>query len=217
MKLVVSYLVKCCGHLIEPEWSSLYSRASDRGHDSVLHFFILHHFTDLLTYLLTSRSRVLLEKRNGFQTVKEFPAFHGTHKFITAFPYPKPALSSPYLQIPLSEAPSYYCLPIYAWVYQVVSFAHVSPPKPCIRLSTPPSWYTPGPSHSSRFYHLDNIGGGVQIIKLLVIEFSPFPVTSSFLGPNILLNTLYSHTHSSLSSFNVNDQVSHTYKTTGNL
>ena len=40
------------------------------------------------------------------------------------------------------------------------------------------------------------------------------PVTSSLLGPNILLNTMFSNTLSFLSSRNVNDQVSHQYKTT---
>ena len=40
------------------------------------------------------------------------------------------------------------------------------------------------------------------------------PVTSSFLGPNILLNTIFSNTLSFLSSLNVSDQVSHPYKTT---
>ena len=43
------------------------------------------------------------------------------------------------------------------------------------------------------------------------------PVTSSLLGPNILLNTMFSNTHSFLSSRNVNDQVSHPYKTTGKI
>ena len=43
------------------------------------------------------------------------------------------------------------------------------------------------------------------------------PVTSSLLGPNILLNTLFSNTHSFLSSRSVNDQVSHPYKTTGKI
>ena len=38
----------------------------------------------LLTYLLTSWSRVLLEKLNGLQLVKKFPAFYGTRRFITA-------------------------------------------------------------------------------------------------------------------------------------
>ena len=39
------------------------------------------------------------------------------------------------------------------------------------------------------------------------------PVTSSLQGPNILLNTMFSNTLSFLSSRNVNDQVSHPYKT----
>ena len=43
------------------------------------------------------------------------------------------------------------------------------------------------------------------------------PVTSSLLGPNILLNTMFSNTLSCLSSRNVNDQVSHPYKTTGKI
>ena len=36
-------------------------------------------------YLLTSCSRVLLEKLTCFQLVKKFPAFYGTRRFITAF------------------------------------------------------------------------------------------------------------------------------------
>ena len=43
------------------------------------------------------------------------------------------------------------------------------------------------------------------------------PVTSSLLGPNILLNTIFSNTLSFLSSLNVCDQVSHPYKTTGKI
>ena len=38
-----------------------------------------------LICLLTSWSRVLLEKPAGSQLVKKFPAFYGTRKFITAF------------------------------------------------------------------------------------------------------------------------------------
>ena len=37
-------------------------------------------------------------------------------------PYPQPARSSPETHIPLSEDPSEYYTPIYAWVSQVVSF-----------------------------------------------------------------------------------------------
>ena len=43
------------------------------------------------------------------------------------------------------------------------------------------------------------------------------PVTSSLLGPNILLNTMFSNTLSFLSSRNVSDQLSHPYKTTGKI
>ena len=42
-------------------------------------------------------------------------------------------------------------------------------------------------------------------------------VTSSLLGPNILLNTMFSNTLSFLSSRYINDQVSHPYKTTGKI
>ena len=40
-------------------------------------------FSSLLTYLLISRCRVVLEQLTGLQLVK-FPAYHGTRKFITA-------------------------------------------------------------------------------------------------------------------------------------
>jgi len=43
------------------------------------------------------------------------------------------------------------------------------------------------------------------------------PVTSSLLGPNILLNTLFSNTLSLRSSLIVSDQVSHPYETTGKI
>jgi hypothetical protein len=36
-------------------------------------------------YLLTPRSRVLVEKLTGSQLVKKFPAFYGTRRFITTF------------------------------------------------------------------------------------------------------------------------------------
>jgi len=42
-------------------------------------------------------------------------------------------------------------------------------------------------------------------------------VTSSLLGPNIHLNTMFSNTLSFLSSRNINDQLSHPYKTTGKI
>jgi hypothetical protein len=38
-----------------------------------------------ITNLVTSRSRVLLEKLTGPQIVKKFTLFYGTRRFITAF------------------------------------------------------------------------------------------------------------------------------------
>ena len=70
------------------------------------------------------------------------------------------------------------------------------------------------PSHSSWFYHTNNIGWGVQIIKLFIMQSPPVPVTSSLLGPNILLNIRFSYTLSLCYSLNMSDQVSHPYKTT---
>jgi hypothetical protein len=46
-------------------------------------------------------------------------------------------------------------------------------------------------------------------------SFLHFPDTSSVLGPNILLRTLFSNTRSLCSSLSMKDQVSHPYKTTG--
>ena len=43
------------------------------------------------------------------------------------------------------------------------------------------------------------------------------PVTSSLLGPNILLNTIFSNTLRFLSSRNSKDQVTHPYKTKGKI
>jgi hypothetical protein len=48
-------------------------------------------------------------------------------------------------------------------------------------------------------------------------KFLHSPVTSSLLGPNILLRTLFSNTFSLYSSLSVRDQVSHPYKTTGRI
>ena len=47
--------------------------------------------------------------------------------------------------------------PIYAWVFQVVYFPHIPPPKPSIHLSSPPYGLRAPPSYSSRFDHPDNL------------------------------------------------------------
>ncbi|KDR22615.1 hypothetical protein L798_12745 [Zootermopsis nevadensis] len=37
----------------------------------------------------------------------------------------------------------------------------------------------PRPSHSSRLNHPDNIGGGVQMFKFVITQFSPGPIVFS--------------------------------------
>jgi len=49
------------------------------------------------------------------------------------------------------------------------------------------------------------------------MQYPPFPRYLVPLGPNILLNTMFSNTLSFLSSVNVSDQVSHPYKTTDKI
>ena len=56
----------------------------------------------------------------------------------------------------------------------MVSFPRVSLPKPCTRFSHPSYKLVLHPSHSFRIYH-PNTGREVQIIKLLIMQFSPLP------------------------------------------
>jgi hypothetical protein len=77
----------------------------------------------------------------------------------------------------------------------------------------PHSHYIPCPPHSSQFYHPNNIGWVVQIIKFLLCSLLHSPVTLSLLGPNTLLINQVSNTLSLRSSLSVNDQVLHPYKT----
>ena len=95
----------------------------------------MHSLTYFLTYLLTPRSRVLLVKLICSQLINKFPHFielgiSQPHSQVPATcPYPEPHRSSP---CPLPDDP-----PIYASVFQVVSFPQVFAPKPCIPTTCP--------------------------------------------------------------------------------
>ena len=122
--------------------------------------------------LLTPWSRVLLEKLAGFQLVKKFPAYYGIRRFITE--YIRPRHLSPTWARSIESMPPHptFCRSILILSSYLRlglpsgSLPRVSPPKPCIRLSSPHTYYMPRPSHS-RFYHPNHIGWGVQNINPL--------------------------------------------------
>ena len=90
------------------------------------------------------------------------------------------------------------------------SFPPVSPP----RTYTPPSPhpYAPHALPISFFSILSPSQYWVSSTNHLAPRYAISSVTSSLLGPNILLNTMFSNTLSFLSTGNVNDQISHLYK-----
>ena len=131
-------------------------------------------------------------------------------------PYLEPARSSPYHHIPPPEDSYQYYPPIYSWVFQVVSFPQAFPLKRCINRSFSPIRAT-RPSHLTLLYLITQIilGHEYRTLSTSLCSCLHSPVSPSLLGPNILLNALFSYTLSLRSSLDVSDQVSHPYKTTG--
>ena len=181
--------------------------------------FLLSH---LLTYLLTSWCRILLGKLTGLQLVKKFPAFHGTRKFITALTNVR-HLSLSWI----SPIQSTYPHPT-SWRSVLILSTHLrlGPPSGLFPYGFPTkTLHTPLSSPIRATYPAHPILLDFITRTILGEEYRSFssslfillhsPITSSLLGPNILLNTIFSNTLSFLSSRRVNDQVSHPYKTKG--
>ena len=121
--------------------------------------------TYLLTYLLTSWCRVLIEKLTGLQLVKKFPAFHGTRRFITALTsvrHPSLSWANP-IQSTYPHPTSWRCILILSAHLSLGLPSGLFPSGfPTKTLHAPPflnhTRHMPSPSHSSRFYHPHNVG-----------------------------------------------------------
>ena len=176
----------------------------------------INHFHVGLTYLLTPCRRALFEKLTSSQLDKKFPAFYGSRRFITAFTSAR--------HLSLSSANSIKSMPSYptSWRSFLILSSH-------LRLSLPSVLFLSGfPTRILYTPILSSIRAtcSVYLILLylvtrkildeecrllssLLCNFLHSHITSSILGPNILLSTLLSNTLNLRSSLNVNYQVSH--------
>ena len=175
-------------------------------------------------HLLTPRCRVLPEQLTGLQLVKKFSGFHGTRRFITAL------TSVRHLSLSwASPIQSTYTHPT-SWRSILILSTHLHLGLPSglfprgfptktlyIPLSSPICATCPAHLILLHFITRTTLGEQYKSFSSSLCILLHSPVTSSLLGPNILLNTMCSNTLSFLSSRNVSDQVSHPYETTGKI
>ena len=81
----------------------------------------------------------------------------------------------------------------------------------------PHTCYMPHSSHLLDLITRIICGEQYRSLSSSLCSFLHSPVTSSLIGPNILLSTLFLHTLILRPSHNTSDQVSHPYKTTGKI
>ena len=174
--------------------------------------------------LLTPWCRILLEKLTGLQQVKKFPAFHGTRRFIAALTSVRHlslSWASP-IQSIYPHPTSWRSILILSTHLRLGLLSGLLPSSfPTKTLYTPLSspLRATCPAHLILLHFITRtiLGEEYKSFSSSLCSLLQSPVTSSLLGPNILLNTLFSNTLSLLSSRNVSDQVSHPYKTTGKI
>jgi hypothetical protein len=134
---------------------------------------ITYLLTYLLTFLLTYSEEQSFERPIIFQQVKIFLAFYGSRRFITTFTSAR--------NLSLSWARSMQSMPSHltSWrsILILYSYLLMGLPsglfpsgfhtKPCIHLHFPNTCYMPRSLHSSRFGHPNNVGWGVQMLRVL--------------------------------------------------
>jgi hypothetical protein len=144
-------------------------------------YFVASATIITVSYVSTPWSSVILDKTSGLQLVKKFPAFYGTRKFITAFTFAR--------HLSLSWARSIQAVPPHptSWRSTLILSSHL-----LLGLQSglfPSGFPTINPVYTSlllhtccmfrpyhpRFDHPNDIWWGVEIIKLLSMQFSPLP------------------------------------------
>ena len=155
------------------------------------------HSIHIVYYLLTPWCRVLLEQLTGLQLVKRFPAFHGTQKFITAL------TSVRHLSLSwASPIQSIYQHPT-SWSSILILSTH-------LRLGLPSGLFPSGFPTKTLYIPLSSpiratcrahlilldiitrtiLGEQYRSLSSSLYSLLHSPVTSSLLGPNILLKPL---------------------------
>ena len=144
-------------------------------------FVLTNCCTLLLTYLFTPWSRVLLEKLTGFQLVKKFPVFYGTRRFITAI------TSVRHLSLSWASSIQSTHLQPTSWGSILILSSHLrlgffSGPFPSGFPTKKPVHAPPLPNmrymlrpFSFSILSTEPYCWGVQIIKFIIMHFSPIP------------------------------------------
>jgi len=152
-----------------------------------------------LLNLLTPWSGVFLVQLTCSQLVEKFPAFYGIWRFIAKF-----TRACPYIE---PDQFSLYSLSNFLKIYFNITLS-------CMPTSS--KW-----SLSIKFPHQNPVCSSPLLhtvsFSSTLYGFLHSPAISSLLGPNILLNPVFSNTLGLYSSLSVSDQVSHPYKTTSKI
>ena len=162
----------------------------------LLIYLLTYWLTYLLTYLLTHSLTYSMEvspswEANVFSTSQRIPhilwnpkVHYCIHKWLPSVPMPSQLDQVCFQKIQLNIIlPSTTRSSKWSLSFR---FPHQNP---VCTFPLPHTCYMPQPFHSSRLFHSNNIRWGGQIIKLLIIEFSPF---SCYLVP---LRPKYSPQH----------------------